>query len=118
MVPWFNQLQLVAARRGPSSSASDSDGRAEPAGQMLWRFPVLKEYLQGLATMHGGAHASAHDTCTAWTLLTVRKPDFWPQLGTSRVLNMAYYRAAKEGEILLLETKVRLSRSATTQTAP
>lgn len=73
---------------------------------MTWRFPVQKEYLNYKRMFAGGAQAALHDVCTAWTLLTVARPDYWAALGASRTLNISYLTAAREGEELVLETAV------------
>lgn len=95
-VRWFDQLELLAASK-------HKDG----TGRLLWRFPVLKEYLQAFSTYAGGAQAAAHDNCTGWALLTIAKPGHWAALGSSRTLNISYLAAAQEGDVLLLEAKVR-----------
>lgn len=97
MVRWFDELELVAATTNKNKT-----------GGLVWRFPVLKEYLQGFSTYAGGAQAAAHDTCTGWTLLTIARPGYWASLGSSRTLNMSYFKPAQEGDILRLETKVSL----------
>ena len=95
-VRWFDQLELLAASK-------HKDG----TGRLHWRFPVLKEYLQAFSTYAGGAQAAAHDNCTGWALLTIAKPGHWAALGSSRTLNISYLAAAQEGDVLLLEAKVR-----------
>lgn len=100
-VRWFDHLELLAASK-------HKDG----TGSLVWRFPVLKEYLQGFVTYAGGAQAAAHDNCTGWALLTVAKPGYWATLGSSRTLNISYFKAAQEGDVLLLEAKVRFDLRA------
>lgn len=96
MLKWFDQLELLDAIK-------DSD----KSGRLVFRFPVVKEQLQAFGTYAGGAQAAAHDVCTAWTIAVISKPDYWSNFGATRTLNMSYFKPAKEGEFLRLETQVR-----------
>jgi acyl-coenzyme A thioesterase 13 len=107
MTKWVDQLELLDA-------VKDSDR----SGRLVFRFPVVKEHLQGFDTYAGGAQAAAHDLCTAWTILVISKPEYWPNFGATRTLNMSYFKPAKEGDVLLVKTQVsalmRLSRADST----
>lgn len=106
MKPWFASAELVVA-----SAAKDGTGRT------VWRFPVLKDYLQHFQTLAGGAQSAMHGTCTSWTLFTIAKPDWWSALGSSRTLNMSFFKAAKESDVLRLRSEVSVS-SCTTEAKP
>ena len=92
---WFAESELIAAKSGKHGG-----------GELVWRFPVQKEYLNGNQQYSGGAQAAVHDCCTGWTLLTIARPDFWATLGSTRTLNMSYLRAPAVGDILRLDCKV------------
>lgn len=79
---------------------SDTTARA------VYRFPVLREYLNPAMNLHGGMSAGFFDTATTWTLTPIRKPGFWMQFGTTRSLNVTFLRPAAEGEMLRLECEV------------
>lgn len=95
MLCWFSQVELVAAK------GSDP-------GELVWRFPVQKEYLNVDQLYAGGAQAAVHDVCTAWALLTVAKPGYWASLGSTRSLNMSFLKSASQGDIIQLKCKVSL----------
>lgn len=91
MAPWFDSATI--------SSASTS-------GHMTWRFPVLPFYINQFGGLAGGAQSAMHDYCTSWAMLTVARKGFWMSTGLTRALNMTYLRAAKVGEMLVLECEV------------
>ncbi|ORY11548.1 HotDog domain-containing protein [Clohesyomyces aquaticus] len=57
-------------------------------------------------SLHGGAVALIFDICTSVTISAVSKEGFWDHGHVSRTLNCTYLRPAKEGEKMLVESKV------------
>jgi hypothetical protein len=96
LLRWFSQAELVTAKAGNHGGG----------GELVWRFPAQKEYLNVNRQYAGGAQAAVHDTCTAWTLLTVAKPGFRSSLGSTRTLNVSFLKALKLGDVVSLECKV------------
>ena len=79
---------------------------SETTGRMVYRFPVLREYLNPTMTLHGGLSAGFYDTATSWLLDVIRKPGFWFHFGVSRSMNITFLRPAAEGEMLKMEAEV------------
>ena len=63
-------------------------------------------------TLHGGLSAGIYDVATSWLLDVIRKPGFWLNFGTSRSMSVTFVRPAMEGEMLRMETEVRLGMSS------
>ena len=98
MLPWLNSVEIVSVER-----TSETTGRA------VYRFPVLREYLNPTMTLHGGLSGGIFDTGTTWVLDVIRKPGFWMSFGTSRSLNLTFLRPAVEGEMLLMDCEVSVA---------
>lgn len=93
---WLLELDMIAATQYSPAHT-----------QCTFKFPVLREYLNPGGTLHGAAQSLAFDVCTSFLLLMIaRPPDFWTTYGTSRSLNVMYFRPAYEGDILTLECEV------------
>ena len=77
--------------------------------QMTFQFRVLPEYLNPGGTLHGAGQSLFFDACTTMLLGPIaRPPEFWTTYGTSRSLNVVYFRPAFEGDLLTLECEVWL----------
>jgi acyl-coenzyme A thioesterase 13 len=77
--------------------------------QMTFQFRVLPEYLNPSGTLHGASQSLFFDACTTMLLGPIaRPPEFWTTYGTSRSLNVMYFRPAYEGDLLTLECEVRI----------
>lgn len=72
-----------------------------------FKFAVLREYLNPGGVLQGASQSLFFDACTILLLVPIaRAPDFWTTFGTSRSLNVMYFRPAYEGDILTLECEV------------
>jgi acyl-coenzyme A thioesterase PaaI-like protein len=93
---WMLSLEVVAAvQHSPTST------------QMTFQFRVLPEYLNPGGTLHGAAQSLFFDACTVMLMGPIaRPPEFWTTYGTSRSLNVVYFRPAYEGDLLTLECEV------------
>lgn len=92
---WFSKLELLEAQR-----------TGKTTGRLLFRFPVLEEYLTSLRSFAGGAQAAAHDLCTSWAMLTITQPGLWQSTGLTRSLNVTYLSQARAGDVLTMECEV------------
>lgn len=97
MLPFYKSVEVVSVER-----------TSETTGRVVYRFPVLREYLNPAMTLHGGLSCGVLDTGTTWVLDLIRKPGFWMRFGTSRSLNITFIRPAMEGEVLLMDCEASL----------
>lgn len=75
--------------------------------QMTFQFRVSREYLNPSGTLHGASQSLFFDACTTMLLGPIARPSkFWTTYGTSRSLNVMYFRPAHEGDLLTLECEV------------
>ena len=100
-------IQAVAGPRHDDAQLAARGVQAGRPGREPERPPVDAGHARGDRGRSTGAQAAAHDNCTGWALLTIAKPGHWAALGSSRTLNISYLAAAQEGDVLLLEAKVR-----------
>ena len=93
---WMLSLDIIAAvQHSPTHT------------QMTFQFRVLPEYLNPSGSLHGAGQSLFFDACTTMLLGPIaRPPDFWTTYGTSRSLNVMYFRPAYEGDLLTLEVEV------------
>ena len=89
---WIQSVEILEAEQ-----------TSETTARVVYRFPVLWQYLNPAGGLHGGQSAAMFDTATSWLVSLVRKPGFWMTMGTSRSLNVTFLRPAAEGEMLLME---------------
>ncbi|CAK4034684.1 hypothetical protein CBER1_05128 [Lecanosticta acicola] len=92
---WLETLEIIEAERTSKSTS-----------RIVYRFPVLQQYLNPTQTLHGGAVATIFDIATSWLLYLVCEPGFWTSMGTTRTLNCTYLRPAMEDEGLRLECEI------------
>jgi acyl-coenzyme A thioesterase 13 len=66
LIPWLKKLEIVEAEMTGKTTT-----------RILYRFPILREYLNPTRTFHGGAIAAFFDVCTTWTLFPISDFGFW-----------------------------------------
>ena len=98
LLPWIKTVEVLSVER-PS----------ETTARVVYRFKVLREYLNPSNTLHGGMSGGLYDTATSWMLRVIGKPGFWMNAGVSRSLNITFLRPAAEGEVLLMDCEVSLA---------
>lgn len=93
---WMLEVDIIAAvQHSPTHT------------QMTFQFRVQPEYLNPSGSLHGAGQSLFFDACTTMLLGPIaRPPEFWTTYGTSRSLNVMYFRPAYEGDLLTLECEV------------
>lgn len=94
-LPFLNNMEIVEAEQNSPSTS-----------RIVYRFPVVPEYLNPAGGIHGGAVATIFDITTSWLLFLIGRPGFWERTGTTRTLNCSYLRPAAGGQIIRLEAEV------------
>ncbi|CAK1354131.1 unnamed protein product [Cercospora beticola] len=97
LIPWLKKLEIVEAELTSKSTS-----------RIVYRFPVLREYLNPTRTFHGGAISAIFDVCTTWTLFPISDYGFWSTMGTTRSLHCVYVKPAFENDVVTVECQVRV----------
>ncbi|KXT10823.1 hypothetical protein AC579_1940 [Pseudocercospora musae] len=95
LIPWLKKVEILEAEKTSKTTS-----------RIVYRFPVLKEYLNPTRTFHGGAIASIMDVCTTWCLFLICDYGFWSTMGTTRSLHCVYLKPAMEDDVLLCECRI------------
>lgn len=92
---FINAVKVIEAEKTSPTNA-----------RIVYKVPVLREYLNPSMTLHGGQQAAFYDIGTSWLLYLVRRPGFWTNAGTSRSLTVTYLRPAVQGDDVMMECEV------------
>ncbi|CAK1354133.1 unnamed protein product [Cercospora beticola] len=95
LIPWLKKLEIVEAELTSKSTS-----------RIVYRFPVLREYLNPTRTFHGGAISAIFDVCTTWTLFPISDYGFWSTMGTTRSLHCVYVKPAFENDVVTVECQI------------